>query len=126
LSYFKSIVLIFALVFINPLNSAPKKTSFELGYDLYEKKSFEEAKVQFNKSLKESEVLKTYALYYLASIEFELGAHSTSENLLKSIFNSKPVPSEELKNRSLFLYSKIQENKKDGNTHPITPKCFTT
>lgn len=113
MSYFKSIILIFALVFINPLNSAPKKTSFELGYDLYEKKSFEEAKVQFNKSLKESEVLKTYALYYLASIEFELGAQSTSENLLKSIFNSKPVPSEELKNRSLFLYSKIQENKKD-------------
>lgn len=76
-------------------------------------KDYEKAKEKFTKSLSESEVLKTYGLYYLASIEFELGNHESAEGLLKNIFNSKPEPSEELRNRSLFLFSKIQEKKGD-------------
>ncbi len=108
---FKFLFLAFCLVLTNPLVSEPKKSSFEHGFELYEKKNYTEARAQFLKSLKETDVLSTYVLYYLASIDFELGKLESSENLLKSIFNSKPTPSEELRHRSLFLFAKIQEKK---------------
>lgn len=113
LSFLKSIILLLCFLMVYPLSSESKKSSFEIGYELFEQKKFDESKAQFLKSLKESETLKTYGLYYLASIEFELGKYEAAENLLKSIFNSKPEPSEELRNRSLFLFSKIQEKKND-------------
>lgn len=113
MSFYKLIILILCLLIANPLSSKPKKTSFEMGYELFEDKKFDDAKKYFTKSLKESETLKSYALYYLASIDFELAKYTSSENLLKGIFNSKPAPSEELRNRSLYLFSKIQEKKGD-------------
>lgn len=114
MSYFKCVTLfLFLTLSISPLRSKPSKTSFELGYDLFEKKSFSAAREKFEKSLSESEVLRTYALYYLAYVDFELEKYTSSENLLKSIFNSQPQPSEELRNRSLFLFARIQEKKED-------------
>jgi len=98
------------------LKAESKKTAFETAYDLYEAKKYAEAKEKFTQSLKESDTLKTYAQYYLASIEFELGHQSAAESLVKEIFNSKPEPSEELRNRTLFLYSKIQEKENDWSS----------
>lgn len=95
------------------LAAEPKKTSFEQAYEFFEKRNFAAAKEKFTQSLKESETLKTYALYYLASIEAEQGRDETAEALLKTIFNAKPTPSEELRYRSLFLFARLQA--KGGN-----------
>ena len=101
------------LVLSNPLSSKTEKSSFETGFNFFEAKKYDEAKLQFEKSLKESESLKTYAHYYLASIEVEKGREAQAKKILSEILSEKPRPSGELKNRSLYLLARIHQNNGD-------------
>jgi len=95
------------------LSSKPKKTEFQVGFDSFQAKKYAEAKEHFEKSLKDSKDLSTYAQFYLASIQFELGDLAQSKKIITDILNGSPKPSGELKNRSLYLLAQIHQKNED-------------